>query len=331
MRRTRPALPRATWIQRLETSVVASFGVSTDHFLDRDVVLTELAAHGSEPEQLLSLIDPVDIALARWLGSFEEVTRRTYDRALRALARDMALPVVLDARSLLRRAADKPDAVAALVRAYVRRATASTGTLRLRLTALRRASQALCDAGLAKRAVDVQSPADTDVDLSIPSPALIAEVDATLERASQHDSLALRTRAEFLLATEGLRAHEICQLDLADVRLSSVLADGEVVRIAPRTSKAIRAWLQLRGTMPGPLFVAFESKLRGIGTEPISTRALERDVRRASRGRVTLRALRRCAVVTTVNTQGWSSGERVARLTRINGVTRMVNGARESR
>jgi integrase len=322
--------PPYAWITRIDAVMRAEFGVSVEFLLERDATLAEWYALDLEPSALLRNIDEADIVLARWLAQFGDSTWRTYERALRRLARDMALSVAPTARSLLKRAARHPDAVARLVAAYVARGTATTGTLRLRLTALRRAMRALLAAGLAKP-FDVQSPTDADVDLRIPNREDIDTIDARLMRAADRDVLAARTRAELLLAADGLRAHELIALRVEDVRLSSVVVDDEVVQISPRTGEALRAWLSLRGSDPGPLFVAFESKLRSIGQAPLSTRALERDIHRASEGLVTLRALRRYAVVAAVRERGWFSGERVARLTRITGVTRVVAAARASK
>ena len=319
-------LPPTTWIHRVDVVLAASLGVRTHHLLERAVTLREWFSRNLEPEHIVAKMDPVDKAVARWLSGFGESTHRTYERALRRLAVDIALPGVDDARALLRRTIDAPDAVEILLARYALASRAKTGTIRNRLCVLHLATVALHEAGLARRAVDVCRPEDTDVDLSVPTVEQLDSLDSRLARSE--DPLDARGRAVMLLAADGVRAHELPQLDIQHYRLTHVVVGRELVRLAVRTTDALHRWLEQRGTKRGPLFVGFDGRTGRLRFERLTTRAFERDMERVSRGTVTLRSLRRFAVVHAVARDGWSAGDRVARLTQRHGVTRMVDGAR---
>lgn len=87
---------------------------------------------------------------------------------------------------------------------------------------------------------------------------------ALLRQLSRHSGpKAVRDRAIVRLMYErALRCCEVTRLDVADVELQggtlAVLGKGRTERepltIAPPTMAAIRAWLEVRGSNPGPLF-----------------------------------------------------------------------------
>jgi integrase/recombinase XerC len=98
------------------------------------------------------------------------------------------------------------------------------------------------------------------------------------ELAVRSDAKAIRDRAVLrLLFERALRCCEVTRLDLADVDVErctlQVLGKGRTARepltIAPATMAAVKAWLELRGTEPGPLFTNLDrahSRRRLSGT-----------------------------------------------------------------
>jgi integrase len=322
------ALPPRQWIVQVDGALAAACGVTTRHLLERNCVLVEWFARAIAPSDVPAAIDPIDLAVARWLAGFKDSTWQTYERALRRLAAEVSLPGIDDARALLRRAAAVPDAVETLLARQVSASRRKTGTIRSRLCALHRATVALRDAGVMSRAIDIGRPEDTDVDLAAPNVALFAELDSKL--AASTDPIVMRARAEMLLAADGLRAREICNLNVEHFRNVHVAIKRQLVSIAPRTTEALKRWLEHRGTRRGPLFVGFDGRTCRLTFERLTTRALERDMARVSGGAITLRAVRRYGVVDAVGRKGWIAGDRVARLTRRHGVTRMVEGARNA-
>jgi integrase/recombinase XerC len=78
------------------------------------------------------------------------------------------------------------------------------------------------------------------------------------------DAKAVRDRAILrLLYERALRCCEVCRLDVADIDMQDgvamVLGKGrtakEPLTLAPPTVAAVKAWLEVRGDAPGPLFV----------------------------------------------------------------------------
>jgi integrase len=319
-------MPPASWIQQAQETLVGAFGFETDHLLERDHVLIEWYERGVLPRELPTVIEPIDKTVAQWLSRFSRLTYRTYQTALRRLAADGVLPAVHDARTLLQRALSNPDAVETLLTRYATTSTRKTGSVRNALTAFHRATYALYEAGMIKRPIDVVRPRDTDVDLAAPTPELLVNLDRELAKSAEPRTK--RARAEMLLAAEGLRAREICALNVEDFHGTRVVVGGDRVRIGKRTTDAIRLWLEHRGRSLGPMFVSYDGNSGRLTNERMSTRSLERDMVRVTRGAVSLRSLRRFAVVNAVERFGASAGRRVARLTKHHGVTRMVHGAR---
>lgn len=92
----------------------------------------------------------------------------------------------------------------------------------------------------------------------------LAEQDASAK--GLRDRVALR-----LLWDLALRREEVVSLDVANVDLSagtlSILGKGrrerETLTLPPPTAAAIRAWLAVRGTEPGPLVVNMDRRTKG--------------------------------------------------------------------
>lgn len=95
--------------------------------------------------------------------------------------------------------------------------------------------------------------------------ALLHQLDGRTDAKAIRDRAILR-----LLYERALRCCEVCRLDVGDVDLQAgtldVLGKGRTAKerltIAPPTVAAVRAWLEVRGTEAGPLFVSLDNAHR---------------------------------------------------------------------
>lgn len=92
-----------------------------------------------------------------------------------------------------------------------------------------------------------------------------AELQAMLSACDNDTVTGLRDKAMILLLfTSGLRANELCNLDLDSLEGDRVLVDGKgnkqaYVPLHPKTVKALADYISLRGNKSGPLFQAASS------------------------------------------------------------------------
>ena len=323
---TEQTLPSTNWVEQVANEIGRLHGIELANLVDRNETLLEWCATGLGPEQIAATLDPFDLVIARWLGRLIASTRVTYRRGLELLARELGLASTR-VRSMLHLAAQEPKRFETLIGKYVDLSTTrKPGTVRGRLFALKGALFVLAEAKLLPVSIVVELPPNRGIDLSAPRQEVVAELAG--EPAQCEDALGARRRAEFLLAADAIRPHEIRGLELADVHDGCLMITGERVTLSDRAALALKAWLRHRGGTSGPLFVSFDGgRARRFTTARLTTRAIERDIKAVSGGRVTLTTLRRAAVVAAVREGGWSHGERVARFTHISGVKRLVDGA----
>ena len=324
----RPSSPPPSWIEGFRDEFQRAHRFGLDSLIERDDVLRELYVANMEPAAAVARLDTVDLTLGRWLARLSPGTAATYKNSLRRLAEELELPGSPTVRAMLRLARRNPQAFSRRLEQYGRTSATNSGTLRMGFVAVRNASLALFDAGLAKKRVDVSLPANRDLDLRVLSRESVDGIQRELEQLG--DLFSVRTRAMLLLAADGLRTREIRLLNAEHVRATFVLVGGEKIPIAASTLAAIQGWLDCRGSVPGPLFVGFDRQLRGVDVahKRLTARTIQRNLHEASGGAIEFRDLRRSAIVDAVQRRGWSQGERVGRFTRMHGVVRLVNGAR---
>jgi integrase/recombinase XerC len=104
------------------------------------------------------------------------------------------------------------------------------------------------------------------------------DVGRLLVHVNKHELEAKRRRDAaiiLLMFTNGFRRNEVHLIDLADfdsrAGKMSVLGKGrkqrEIVTLAPATTKAVRAWVNVRGREPGPLFLRVDTGAKAMSLE----------------------------------------------------------------
>ena len=146
-------------------------------------------------------------------------------------------------------------------------------------------------------------------------------------RAIQEDKpKALRDRALIRLTFDlALRRSEVCSLDLEDLDLAagkvSVQGKGQggekdALTLPEPTKRALGAWLQARGDLPGPLFTSLDRARKGSGR--LSEEGLRRLVARYGEisgvGRVRPHGIRHAAITRALDVIG--DVRKVARFSR---------------
>lgn len=143
----------------------------------------------------------------------------------------------------------------------------SPATINRRLSSLRSMVALGRTLGLINWGIDIRNlPAQSYKDTRGPQRegivALLATASAQVDRRKAARDVALVR----LLHDTGLRRAEVCQLDLADVDLAgsrvAVLGKGRREKIGitlpEPTRAALKNWVAIRGTEPGPLFIGLD-------------------------------------------------------------------------
>lgn len=212
---------------------------------------------------------PVD-PLEAWLAGRSPRTLRAYASDLSDFARFTGAESPSAAVGLLL-ALSQGDANAAALayRASMIERGLSAATVARRLGALRSLVKLARTIGRVSWALDVESPhVERLRDVAGPGAAGWRAMLATLEM-SPDSALTRRDRAIVrLLHDRGLRRLEVISLDVADVDLSpespgvTVIGKGRTARerltVNEPTRLALVAWLEARGSEPGPLFVRLD-------------------------------------------------------------------------
>lgn len=128
--------------------------------------------------------------------------------------------------------------------------------------------------------------------------------------ASRTDAKAVRDRAVIrLLYERALRCCEVTRLDVGDVDVEggalAVLGKGRNARerltLAPPTMAAVKAWLEVRGDEPGPLFVSVDRAHRGHRLSGTAVYDLVRELGEAAGVRARPHGLRHAAITTALD------------------------------
>ena len=239
------------------------------------------------------------------------------ERTLRAYRQDLedfravlgAVDVRTAAQLLLSRGHGAANGLALSFKASMVDRKLSAATINRRLSALRSLVSAARTLGLVPWALEVRGArAESYRDTRGPGRSAVERMLGDL--APRHDRKARRDRALVRLVYDlGLRRGEAASLDVADVDLATgrvlVLGKGRRAKVplelAPATKAALAAWLQVRGTEPGPLFTNVDRAGKGLRLTGTSVYRVIRELgRRAGAGHVRPHGLRHTAITEAV-------------------------------
>jgi integrase/recombinase XerC len=217
------------------------------------------------PTPATRVISPDDL-VESWLAGRPETTARAYRGCVDHFARFSGWPTADAIPAFLRLDRESANAVVFAYRDGMKMGGRSPATIAQRLSALRSLLRRARTIGLVQWTLDVDSPrVEPYRDTRGPG----ADGWQRIKRHARHGAAGgkgrdVRDYAIVCLARgNGLRRAEITGLDLADVELGLepavwVLGKGrdakERLTIAASTAEALRAWMDLRGDWPGPLF-----------------------------------------------------------------------------
>ncbi len=202
--------------------------------------------------------------VAAFLEGRNERTMRTYQQGLADFAAFVGVQSVEEAANvLITLSAGEANGLVLRYRSHLVDAGKAAATVNNRLAAVRSLVKLARTLGLVSWQLEIQGlKSETYRDTRGPGPGGYRRVlDATDLRT---DAKGLRDRAIVRLLYElALRRLEVVRLDVADVDLESgaiqVLGkgrSGKVRMTLPDTTRAaLSAWLEVRGTEPGPLFL----------------------------------------------------------------------------
>lgn len=277
------SMPPASWIHRVALTLLVQANLDLDALPDRDRALAAWFAEGRRPEAAAQL-DAVDLAVARWLARLPEITRRTYQHGLAALATALRFVGARPVRTLLDAAIARPDELDEQLRRIDTVVRWKAGTVRNRLSALHRASLQLVHAGLAPCPVATERPRDTMVETGIANPEHVEAVDAVLRATA--GARAARTLAMLRLAwATALPPRDLLRVRREDLHLQRglVVIGGESKPIGSGAVQAIIAWLEHRGSARGPLFVSLDGRSGRRRSTALASRDMQRALVRPAR------------------------------------------------
>ena len=242
---------------------------------------------GPAPSDSEAALARVRRLVAAFLQGRSVNTARTYASSLEDFRRFVgAVDVGTAAELLVTRSMGDANAMALEYRAHLMDRGLSSGTVNLRLAALRSLVKCARMIGVTPWVLEVpRLPDEALRETRGPGRDGFLKLMTTLEARS--DAKAVRDRLILrLLFERALRCSEVQQLDLNHVDLDagavSILGKGrrarEWVALAPSTLDAMREWIETRGSSPGPLFPRF-MKGQSYGPGRISRQGLYRVVR----------------------------------------------------
>lgn len=234
--------------------------------------MTQNALVRSAGTRALILADDRTNLIESFLAGRSARTREAYGRDLADFAAFLGVPDVRAAGELL---VSQPhgaaNGVALSYRAHLIERGLAPATVNRRLASVRSLVQLARTLGHINWTLDVQGVEsmayrDTQGPGREGYRRLLAVLDARQGPKAARDRAILR-----LLYDRGLRRGEVASLDLEHVDLDasmvSVLGKGRTAResltLAPQTVDALRAWIELRGAEPGPLFLNFDRAGKG--------------------------------------------------------------------
>lgn len=225
----------------------------------------------------LTLDTPTDLVRA-FLAGRSPRTLDAYRRDLVDFAGFMALPTPENAvQSLLGAGQGAANGLALAYRVHLQERRLSPSTVNRRLAALRSVVKLARTLGIVEWSLDVQGQkSETYRDTSGPSLDGVSALFRAIDLGSPNG---IRDRAILrLLFDLALRRGEVVSLDVEHVDLErgtvSILGKGKNERInrtlPPTTKEALAAWIEVRGTDHGPLFIglaagSFGCRLEGRG------------------------------------------------------------------
>lgn len=230
-------------------------------------------------ETELAPVAGVSRLVENFMSRTKATTKRTYGGALRDFARFVGASDLPDAAArLMASGAGEANAIALDYVTNLRARNLSSATIAVRLTALRALVDMARMAGLVAFRVEVKGPRVKRYrDTTGPGPEEVKRALRTLE--GQDTPKARRDAAIIRIFSDlALRCSEVTGLDVAHVELERgrvwVWGKGEDERkpktLPDETLAALRKWLAVRGTEPGPLFVNFDRAGKGGRLTPTS-------------------------------------------------------------
>lgn len=220
--------------------------------------------------QLPARITPESL-VTMFLAGRKATTLRAYQQALDGFAAWSGKPASEAVRDLLAQGNGPANATAAAYRIFLTMSEFAPATIALRITALRSIVKLARIVGLVNWSLDVEIPRVRAYrDTSGPGAGNVARIAGEAGKATgakgKRDAAIVR-----LLYANGLRRAEVASLDLEHVDLDrrrvSIVGKGrtdrEWVTVPESTAAALRDWIAVRGSDPGPLFVELATGNRG--------------------------------------------------------------------
>jgi len=210
--------------------------------------------------------------LASFLSGRNERTRRAYARDLEDFRSFVGTDSPEEAAGrLLSQGHGEANALALAYRSNLMERGLSPATVNRRLSSVRSLVRLARTLGFVPWALEVESvPSEAYRDTRGPGREgcgrMVAELEGRPEPKARRDLAAVR-----LLYDLALRRVEVSRLDVEDVDLGAgtvaVLGKGRTERailsLPEPTAAALRGWLDVRGTDPGPLFLNFDRAGKG--------------------------------------------------------------------
>lgn len=221
-----------------------------------------------------------------FLAGRSEATRRAYGSDLAAFARFLGVEDIDQAAALLLSGGHGPaNGLALRWRASLLESGLSAATINRRLAALRSLVKLARTLGLVPWQLEVES-IDSQPYRDTRGPGRVGFLQLLEQTRAGDGAKPIRDRAILRLMYDvALRRAEVVRLDVEDVDLEAatvaVLGKGrserERLTLPAPTVAALTAWLELRGTAPGPLFTNFDRAQKG---ERLTGRSVYRVVKR---------------------------------------------------
>jgi len=227
----------------------------------------------------VSTVDLGELWEASW-ARLSAHTRRAYDGDLRAFAAYLGAPTGKAALfALIAGGPGAANLTALRWQNTMRESGLAPKTRNRRMTALRAALKLCRKAGLCAWAIEVEGEqAEVRRDTRGPSED---QYRAMRDGAAVRDRAILRLLHDLALRRGAVAALDVSDLDLDAGRIA-VLEKGHAEKerrtLPPETADALRQWLDLRGTAPGPLFLSHEN---GLPPHRLSGEAVHDLVKRA--------------------------------------------------
>jgi integrase/recombinase XerC len=248
--------------------------------------------------------------LGAFLSGRSPQTLRAYERYLQSFRTWLRSPSLEDtAQRLIQGEPGEANAVVLAYRSHLVERGLAPATINRRLAALRSVVDLARTLGMASHSLEVASVrAERYRDTRGPGSAGVRLMLAHLN--GKLGAIELRNRAILrLLFDLGLRRTEVVSLDLEHVDLAAgalqVLGKGRAQRESltiPRpTQDALRDWITVRGTLPGPFFINFDRARKGKRLTGTSVYRLVREIGRQVGLKVRPHGLRHAAITAALD------------------------------